>query len=64
MSAIERKPLTARIERVLGHEPRTRAEIALAVGYAGHDGAMSHALERLVSDGQAIRTPAGWRAAR
>jgi hypothetical protein len=48
---------------VLGHEPRTRTEIALAVGYAGHDIPMGHALERLVSDGHAIRTPAGWRAA-
>ena len=63
MAAMERTSLTARIERVLGHEPRTRAEIALAVGYAGHDVPMSHALERLVSDGHAIRTPAGWRAA-
>jgi hypothetical protein len=55
-------PLTGRIERVLGHEPRTRDEIALAVGYAGHDIPMGHALARLVSDGQATRTPAGWRA--
>jgi hypothetical protein len=60
---MESTRLTTRIERVLGHEPRTRAEIALAVGYAGHDVSMSHALARLVSDGQAIRTPAGWRAA-
>ncbi|HEY1775134.1 MAG TPA: hypothetical protein VGG41_03140 [Solirubrobacteraceae bacterium] len=57
--------LTARIQRVLGHEPRTRTEIALAVGYAGHEvsASMGQALERLVSDGQAVRTPAGWRAA-
>jgi hypothetical protein len=63
MSEMERTPLTARIERVLGHEPRTRAEIALAVGYAGQDVPISHALALLVSDGQAIRTAAGWRAA-
>jgi len=63
MAQTDHTPLAARIERVLGHEPRTRAEIALAVGYAGHDVPMSHALARLVSDGQAIRTPAGWRAA-
>ncbi len=62
MPGMERAPLTVRIERVLGHEPRTRAEIALAVGYAGHDLSMGHALALLVSDGHAIRTPAGWRA--
>ena len=64
MAEIERTPLTTRIARVLGHEPRTRDEIALAVGYAGHDVPMGQALALLVSDGQAIRTPAGWRAAR
>jgi len=64
MAETQRTPLTARIERVLGHEPRTRDEIALAVGYAGHDVPMGHALALLVSDGHAIRTPAGWRAAR
>jgi hypothetical protein len=58
---MERTPLTDRIQRVLGHEPRTRDEIALAVGYAGHDVTMTTALEQLVGDGQAIRTPAGWR---
>jgi hypothetical protein len=63
MPETEHTQLTARIERVLGHEPRTRAEIALAVGYAGHDVSMKQALAVLVSDGQAIRTPAGWRAA-
>jgi len=57
-------PLVGRIERVLGHEPRTRDEIALAVGYAGHDVPIAQALARLVSEGQAIRTPAGWRAPR
>jgi hypothetical protein len=62
MPEMERTPLIARIERVLGHEPRTRAEIALAVGYAGHDLSMAQALALLVSDGHAIRTPAGWRA--
>ena len=64
MAELERTPLTARIERVLGHEPRTRAEIAHAVGYGGCDVPMGDALERLVSDGRAVRTPAGWRAAR
>lgn len=52
--------LTGRIEHVLGHSPRTRDEIALAVGYAGHDVPIGQALAQLVSDGQAIRTPAGW----
>ena len=61
---MERMPLTGRIERVLGHEPRTRDEIALAVGYAGHDVSMGQALAQLVGEGQAIRTPAGWRAPR
>lgn len=55
-------PLTARIARVLGHEPRTREEIAHAVGYSRHDISMGQALALLVSDGQAIRTPSGWRA--
>ena len=64
MAEIERTSLTARIQRVLGHEPRTRDEIALAVGYAGHDVSMGQALALLVSDGLAIRTPAGWRAPR
>jgi hypothetical protein len=64
MSEIQRMPLTRRIERVLGHEPRTREEIALAVGYAGHELSMGQALALLVSDGQAVRTPSGWRAAR
>ena len=59
---MERVPLTDRIERVLGHAPRTRDEIAVAVGYAGHDVTMKRALAQLVGDGQAIRTPAGWRA--
>ena len=64
MPDTERTPLTTRIERVLGHEPRTRDEIALAVGFCGHDVPMGRALAMLVSDGQAIRTPSGWRAAR
>jgi hypothetical protein len=55
-------PLTGRIERVLGHEPRTRDEIAFAVGYVGHDVPIGQALAQLVSNGQAIRTPAGWQA--
>ena len=59
-----RTPLTVRIARVLGHEPRTRAEIAVAVGYYGHDVSMGQALAVLESDGQAIRTPSGWRAPR
>jgi hypothetical protein len=62
MPEMERTPLIGRIERVLGHEPRTRDEIALAVGYAGRDVSTRQALAQLVSDGQAIRTPAGWRA--
>ena len=62
MPEMERTPLIGRIERVLGHEPRRRDEIALAVGYAGRDVSMRQALAQLVSDGQAIRTPAGWRA--
>ena len=62
MAEIERASLIVRIERVLGHEPRTRAEIAFAVGYAGHDLSMAQALALLVNDGHAIRTPAGWRA--
>ena len=57
-------PLTGRIEHVLGHEPRTRDEIALAVGYAGHDVPIGQALAQLVSGGQAVRTPAGWHAPR
>jgi hypothetical protein len=55
-------PLTGRIERVLGHEPRTRDEIAFAVGYAGHDIPIGQALAQLVSNGHAIKTPAGWQA--
>ena len=62
MPQTERTPLTVRIERVLGHEPRTRAEIAVAVGYSRHDISMGQALALLENDGQAIRTPAGWRA--
>lgn len=61
MAPTEHKPLTAQIQRVLGHAPRTRVEIALAVGYAGHDASMRQALELLVAEGRAIRTPAGWR---
>ena len=57
-------PLTGRIERVLGHEPRTREEVALAVGYAGHDVPLGQALAQLVSNGQAVHTPAGWLAPR
>jgi hypothetical protein len=64
MPGTERMPLTTRIERVLGHEPRTREEIANAVGYGGNDLPMGQALALLVSDGQAIRTPSGWRSPR
>jgi hypothetical protein len=53
--------LTGRIEQVLGHEPRTRQEIAVAVAYDGRGQVLSAALAKLVSDGQAVRTPAGWR---
>ena len=53
--------LTGRIEHVLGHEPRTRHEIAVAAAYDGHGQVLSDALAQLVSDGQAVRTPAGWR---
>jgi hypothetical protein len=53
--------LTGRIEHVLGHEPRTRQEIAVAVAYDGRAQVLSDALAKLVSDGQAVRTPAGWR---
>ena len=35
MPQIERTPLAGGTERVLEHEPRSRDEIALAVGYAG-----------------------------
>jgi hypothetical protein len=53
--------LTGRIEHVLGHEPRTRQEIAVAAAYDGCGQVLSDALAKLVSDGQAVRTPAGWR---
>ena len=53
--------LTGRIEHVLGHEPRTRQEIAGAAAYDGHGQVLSDALAQLVSDGQGVRTPAGWR---
>jgi hypothetical protein len=59
---MERIPLSDRIEHLLGHEPRTRDEIAFAVGYTGHDVSMTEALAHLVGNGLAIRTPAGWRA--
>ncbi len=64
MAQTERTPLAERIERVLGHAPRTRDEIAVAVGYAGHEVSMRQALAQVVRDGHAVQTPAGWRAAR
>jgi hypothetical protein len=60
----ERVSLAGRIERVLGHEPRTRDEIALAVGYIGREVSIRQALDEVVSNGRAIQTPAGWRAPR
>jgi hypothetical protein len=57
-----RTPLTGRICHVLGHEPRTRQEIALAAGYDGHGQVLSEALAQLVASGQVVRTPAGWQA--
>jgi hypothetical protein len=59
---IRRTPLTGRICHVLGHEPRTRQEIALAAGYDGHGQVLSEALAQLVASGQVVRTPAGWHA--
>lgn len=56
--------LTGRIEHVLGHSPRTRHEIAVAVGYAGHDVLIAQALAQLVREGHAKRTPTGWQASR
>ena len=58
----QRTPLTGRICHVLGHEPRTRQEIALAAGYDGHGQVLSAALAQLVASGQVVRTPAGWHA--
>jgi hypothetical protein len=52
--------LTGRIEHVLGHEPRTRQEIAGAARYDGHGQVLSDALAELVAAGHAVRTPAGW----
>ena len=52
--------LTGRIEHVLGHSPRTRHEIAAAVGYVGHDVLIAQALAQLVREGHAKRTPTGW----
>jgi hypothetical protein len=57
-----RTPLTGRICDVLGHEPRTRQEIALAAGYDGHGQVLSEALAQLVTSGHVVRTPAGWQA--
>jgi hypothetical protein len=57
-----RTPLTGRICDVLGHEPRTRQEIALAAGYDGHGQVLSDALAQLVTSGHVVRTPAGWQA--
>ena len=56
--------LTGRIEHVLGHSPRTRQEIAVAVGYAGHDVLIAQALAQLVREGHAKRTPTGWQSPR
>jgi hypothetical protein len=56
--------LTGRIEHVLGHEPRTRQEIAVSAGYDGHGQVLSDALAELVAAGHAVRTPAGWQAPR
>ena len=58
----QRTPLTGRICHVLGHEPRTRQEIALAAGYDGHGQVLSEALAQLVASGEVVRTPAGWHA--
>jgi hypothetical protein len=58
----QRTPLTGRICHVLGHEPRTRQEIALAAGYDGHGQVLSDALAELVASGAVVRTPAGWHA--
>jgi hypothetical protein len=51
MPRTQHPPLTGRIERVLGHAPRTGDEIALAVGYTGHDVPIGQALAQLVSEG-------------
>jgi hypothetical protein len=56
--------LSGRIEHVLGHSPRTRQEIAVAVGYAGHDVLIAQALAQLVREGHAKRTPTGWQSPR
>jgi len=58
----QRATLTGRIEHVLGHSPCTRQEIAVAVGYAGHDVLIAQALAQLVREGHAKRTPTGWQA--
>ena len=58
----QRTPLTGRICHVLGHEPRTRQEIALAAAYDGHGQVLSEALAQLVASGEVVRTPAGWHA--
>jgi hypothetical protein len=56
--------LTGRIEHALGHSPRTRHEIAVAVGYAGHDVLIAQALAQLVREGHAKRAPTGWQSPR
>jgi starvation-inducible outer membrane lipoprotein len=60
----EHATLTGRIEHVLGDSARTRQEIAVAVGYAGHDVLIAQALAQLVREGHAKRTPTGWQSPR
>jgi len=61
---IRHATLTGRIETVLGDAPRTRQEIAAAVGYAGHDVLIAQALAQLVREGHARRAPTGWQSPR
>ena len=61
---IRHATLTGRIETVLGDAPRTRQEIAVAVGYGGHDVLIAQALAQLVREGHARRTPTGWQSPR